>query len=84
MVNNGSNNKRIDNNNNTNNKPIIITMIIIGCHQCGSREWKNIFKISPSANTFIADHMPPTKFYNKINNQVWRKFLRMKVSKLYN
>ena len=49
-----------------------------GCHQCGSRQWNAILK-SKSANTFIADHMPPTKFYNEINNRFWRKLLRMKV-----
>lgn len=43
-----------------------------GCHQCGS---KQVF----TAETFIADHMPPTKFVREANEKWWRKFFNMKV-----
>jgi hypothetical protein len=43
-----------------------------GCHQCGSRQvvgWKS----------FIADHMPPTKMANEMNQVFWRRWLGLKV-----
>ena len=45
---------------------------IFGCHHCGSRQ---IF----SKQRFIADHMPPTKMANEMNENFWRKWLNIKV-----
>jgi hypothetical protein len=47
-----------------------------GCHQCGSNQ---IF----SKETFIADHMPPTKFAKEANARWWRKILRMPVRRIH-
>lgn len=44
-----------------------------GCHQCGSRQLL-------SKETFIADHMPPTKFANEMNAKWWRRLLHITVS----
>ena len=44
-----------------------------GCHQCGSRHWF-------TKETFIADHMPPTKFAKEMNNKWWRRFFKIEVS----
>lgn len=46
---------------------------IFGCHHCGNRQllgWKG----------FIADHMPPTKIANDMNNIFWRRWFGIKVS----
>lgn len=45
---------------------------IHGCHQCGSR---HLF----TKETFIADHMPPTKFAKEMNNRWWRKLFKIEV-----
>lgn len=46
----------------------------LGCHQCGSRQFfeKN--------RNFIADHMPPTHFVEKLNAVWWRKVFKVKVT----
>ena len=44
-----------------------------GCHQCGSRQ------IFASKKGFIADHMPPTNFVERLNNVWWRKKFNIKV-----
>jgi hypothetical protein len=44
-----------------------------GCHHCGDRQlfgWK----------TFIADHMPPTKMANEMNQVFWRRWFGFRVS----
>lgn len=46
---------------------------IFGCHHCGSRQllgWKG----------FIADHMPPTKVANEMNEVFWRRWLGLRAS----
>ena len=45
---------------------------LYGCHHCGT---KQIF----SADKFIADHMPPTKFVNEMNKKWWRRMLKITV-----
>lgn len=45
---------------------------IFGCHHCGSRQIL-------SRQKFIADHMPPTKMANEMNESWWRKLLNIKV-----
>jgi hypothetical protein len=45
---------------------------MFGCHQCGSR---HVF----TRESFIADHMPPTKFANEMNNKWWRKMFGWEV-----
>lgn len=45
-----------------------------GCHHCGSRQVLSLDK------TFIADHMPPTKFMKEMNAKWWRRMLGLKVS----
>jgi hypothetical protein len=43
-----------------------------GCHHCGDRQlfgWKK----------FIADHMPPTKMANEMNQVFWRRWLGLHV-----
>ena len=45
---------------------------IFGCHHCGNRQlwgWKS----------FIADHMPPTKIANEMNEVFWRRWLGLTV-----
>eukprot|EP01035_Chromulina_nebulosa_P018151 gene18151-23805_t len=44
-----------------------------GCHQCGSKQLFN-------NKIFIADHMPPTKICNDMNNKWWRKLFNLKIS----
>lgn len=46
----------------------------LGCHQCGSKQFftKN--------RNFIADHMPPTHFIEKLNAVWWRKMFNVKAS----
>lgn len=46
---------------------------LFGCHHCGSRQLVN-------RNTFIADHMPPTKMVKEINAKWWRKALGLTMS----
>jgi len=48
----------------------------IGCHHCGSRQ---IF----SKGSFIADHMPPTKFANMMNGKWWRRLFNIMVCFLF-
>jgi hypothetical protein len=46
---------------------------VFGCHHCGNRQlfgWKG----------FIADHMPPTKMANEMNEVFWRRWLGLKVN----
>ena len=45
-----------------------------GCHQCGSRQ------IFTAKKGFIADHMPPTYFVQRLNEVWWRKKFNIKVS----
>lgn len=45
-----------------------------GCHQCGSRQFFSAKK------GFIADHMPPTNFVERLNDVWWRKKFNIKVS----
>ena len=45
----------------------------LGCHQCGSKQF---FKKN---RNFIADHMPPTHFVEKLNAVWWRKAFNTKV-----
>lgn len=45
---------------------------LYGCHHCGT---KQLF----TANKFIADHMPPTKFVNEMNKKWWRRMLKITV-----
>lgn len=45
-----------------------------GCHQCGSRQ------IFAAKRGFIADHMPPTSFVERLNDVWWRKKFNIKVS----
>lgn len=45
---------------------------LFGCHQCGSR---HVF----TKETFIADHMPPTKFANEMNAKWWRRLMHFEV-----
>jgi hypothetical protein len=45
----------------------------LGCHQCGSKQF---FKRN---RNFIADHMPPTHFVEKLNAVWWRKAFNIKV-----
>lgn len=48
---------------------------LLGCHHCGSRQLL-------TADRFIADHMPPTKIANEMNESFWRRWLRIKVRPL--
>jgi hypothetical protein len=43
-----------------------------GCHQCGSHQMIGL-------KTFIADHMPPTKMANEMNQVFWRRWFGLKV-----
>ncbi len=45
---------------------------LFGCHQCGSRQYF-------TKETFIADHMPPTKFANAMNARWWRRLFHIEV-----
>mmetsp|Transcript_4140 Transcript_4140/g.7025 ORF Transcript_4140/g.7025 Transcript_4140/m.7025 type:complete len:141 (+) Transcript_4140:776-1198(+) len=45
---------------------------LLGCHHCGSRQLL-------SRERFIADHMPPTKIANEMNESLWRRWLNIKV-----
>jgi len=45
-----------------------------GCHHCGSRQ------VLSFDRTFIADHMPPTKFRKEMNAKWWRKLLGLRIS----
>eukprot|EP01034_Spumella_vulgaris_P031150 gene31150-38493_t len=44
-----------------------------------SRHWACGYSVF-TRETFIADHMPPTKFANEMNNKWWRKWFKWEVS----
>lgn len=56
-----------------------------GCHQCGSRQlglswlWRRKGGMKNS-NSFIADHMPPTKIAELESKKWWRRLFKSKVT----
>ena len=58
---------------------------LYGCHHCGtkvskfSRLYHRISKAVVNKAIYIADHMPPTKMANQMNNMWYRKMFNMKV-----